>query len=292
MAEKEGFIEVPGGRVWYCIAGAEKKGVPLLILHGGPGVPHDYLQTIKSLADERPVIFYDQLGCGNSDRPSDTALWKTERFVEELVRVRAALNLDKVHILGQSWGTMLAIEYMLREKPEGIVSLVLSAPYLSTLQWIEDQKKWIKQFPVEVQDTITKYETIGDYSSPSYQDAMMFFYRRHVCRLDPWPDCMNDAMEKIGADVYAKMWGASEFTMNGTLKTVDLTKQLNEIKVPVLFTCGEFDEATPSTTALYQSKLPGSEIYIFKGASHEHHLEKTDEYNQVIRSFLHRSEKR
>ncbi|HBL75211.1 MAG: proline iminopeptidase [Bacteroidetes bacterium GWF2_42_66] len=289
---QEGFIQVDGGKVWYRIAGADKKGIPFLVLHGGPGAPHDYLETLEALADERPVIFYDQLGCGNSEKPSDTTLWTTVRFVEELAQVRAALKLDEVHILGQSWGTMLTTEYMLRKKPEGVRSLVLSGPYLSTPIWVADQQILISQLPKDVQDTIRKYEANGDYSSSSYQEAMMIFYGRHLCRLDPWPGCLNRTMEKMGAEVYGYMWGPSEFTMTGSLMTVDLTGHLGEITVPVLFTCGEYDEATPATTKYYQSKLPGSEIHIFEGASHSHHLEKMNEYNQLVRDFLKNVEKK
>ncbi|MFA5301678.1 MAG: alpha/beta fold hydrolase [Bacteroidales bacterium] len=115
---QEGNVKVPGGNIWYKIVGAGKNGIPLLTVHGGPGAPHQYLNPLQALADQRPVIFYDQLGCGRSDRPTDPALWTVERFVEEL------------HILGQSWGSMLAVEYVLRKKPIGIRSLILSGPYL------------------------------------------------------------------------------------------------------------------------------------------------------------------
>lgn len=288
----EGFIQVTGGEVWYRIVGAGQKGIPLLVLHGGPGVPHDYLKPLEALADERPVVFYDQLGCGLSESPSDTSLWTVGRFVEELKQVRTALNLEKVHILGQSWGTMLAVEYLHREKPGGVVSLVLSAPYLNTERWVEDQQQWIAQLPADIQDTIRKYEANRDFGSPAYQDAMMYFYRKHVCRIDPWPDCLNRAMEKMGMEVYERMWGPSEITMTGTLKNADLTGLLSEITMPALFTCGEYDEATPTTTAFYQSKLPGSEMYIFNDASHSHHLERTDEYNQLVRDFLKKAERK
>jgi len=287
---KEGYIEVTGGRVWYRIVGAEKEGIPLLTLHGGPGAPHDYFEPLEELADERPVIFYDQLGCGNSDKPSDTTLWTTGRFVEEVELVRKALELDTVHILGQSWGTMLATEYMIRKNPGGVVSLILSGPYLSTQRWVADQKLLISKLPQSVQDTINKYEANGDFASSSYQEAMMHFYKKYLCRLDPWPECLNRSMEKMGVEVYNYMWGPSEFTMTGTLKDADLSEKLNLIKAPVLFTCGEFDEATPTTTTYYQSKVPGSEIHIFQGASHSHHLEKREEYLQVVRDYIRKTE--
>lgn len=286
LKTQEGFVEVSGGKVWYKITGVGKPGIPLLILHGGPGVPHDYLLPLAALSDERPVIFYDQLGCGFSDKPGDTSLWNTSRFIAELKALRNALNLNEMHLLGQSWGTMLAVEYLLQEKPSGIKSLILSAPYLSTPLWEADQAIWISQLPQNVQDTIKKYETLQDYGSPSYQEAMMVFYNKHVCRMDPWPDCLLQSMDKMGIAVYNHMWGPSEFTMTGTLKGVDLTSRLNEVSIKTLFTCGEFDEATPATTQYYQSRISGSAIHIFQGASHSHHLEKEAEYIQVIRNFI------
>lgn len=115
---KEGMITVTGGKGWYHIVDADGEGIPLLAIHGGPGAPHDYLEPLEALADERPVIFYDQLGCGNSERPDDTTLWNVPRFVDELEQGRTDLNHKKVHLLGTSWGTMLAVEYMLRKKPD------------------------------------------------------------------------------------------------------------------------------------------------------------------------------
>lgn len=286
ISEREGFVDVKGGKVWFRIVGEEKPGIPLLTVHGGPGAPHDYLNPLEALAADRPVIFYDQLGCGKSERPSDTSLWNVERFVEELQQIRIALKLDKVHLLGQSWGTMLIVEYMLRKKPEGVKSIILSGPYLSTPLWVADQRELVKQLPQNIQDTIAKYEENGEFNSSAYQEAMGIFYNKHLCRLNPWPDCLNKAMDGLGFEVYNYMWGPSEFTMTGTLKDVDLTEELINISVPVLFTCEEFDEATPETTGYYQSMLPGSEIHIFNDASHSHLLEKTEEYLSLTRRFL------
>lgn len=290
-AVEEGFVEVTGGRVWYRIVGADKVGIPLLVLHGGPGVPHDYLQPLELLADERPVIFYDQLGCGNSDIPDDTTLWTVDRFVEELVAVRSELKIQQVHLLGQSWGSMLAMEYLERETPDGIVSLTLAGPYLSSDRWVADQNYHVSQLPQNVRDSIAKYEASGDYLATGYQEAMMIFYQKHVCRLDPWPDCLLTAIEKIGYGVYEYMWGPSEFTLIGTLKDADVTGYLADIDLPVLYTCGEFDEATPVTTGYYKDLTPGAEMHVFENASHEHHLEKPDEFIQVLRNFLTKSEK-
>jgi proline iminopeptidase len=287
----EGYIPVTGGSIWYKIIGANRKNIPLLVLHGGPGAPHDYLEPLEALSDERPVIFYDQLGCGNSDRPGDLSLWTIERFVNELEQVRTYLGLDKMHLLGQSWGTMLAVDYMLAKKPKDVVSLILSGPCLSLSRFTSDQKAYLLELPEALQRIINEGEASGCFGSREYQDAMMTYYSIHMCRLDPSPDCMNRTMEKMGYEVYEQMWGPSEFTITGTLKGYERADRLKEISVPTLFTCGRYDEATPSTTAYYHSLLPGSEIAIFEDASHQHHLEKAEEYLKVVRNFIDKTEK-
>jgi proline iminopeptidase len=288
----EGYIPVTGGKIWYKIVGANRKNIPLLVLHGGPGAPHDYLEPFEALSDERPVIFYDQLGCGNSDKPGDTSLWTLERFVNELEQVRTYLGLDKMHLHGQSWGTMLAVDFILTKEPKGVVSLILSGPCLSSSRFASDQKVYLSELPDTLQRIVNESEASGYFGSKEYQDAMMAYYKIHVCRLDPWPDCLNRTLEKLGHEVYEQMWGPSEFTVTGMLKGYERVDLLNRISIPTLFTCGRYDEATPSTTEYYHSMLPGSEIVIFEDASHEHHLEKTDEYFEVVRGFMDKTEKR
>ncbi len=285
---REGFVPVPGGNVWYRIVGADTAGTPLLVLHGGPGASSDYLEPLEALADERPVIFYDQLGGGNSDRPDDPSLWTVNRSVAEIEAVCKALDLEEVHMLGQSWGTALAVEYTLADGRDRVRSLILSSPCLSAARWAADQQEHIADLPGDARAAIRECEASGNFSSPKYQDTMTVFYNRHVCRMEPWPDCLNRTFEKLGLPVYEQMWGPSEFTVTGTLREYDCTPRLGGIAVPVLFTCGEHDEAAPATTAHYASLVPDAEVAVFADASHEHHLEKTDEYLGTVREFLRR----
>jgi proline iminopeptidase len=289
---QEGRIAVQGGQVWYRIVGADKPGVPLLVLHGGPGVPHDYLEPLAALADQRPVVFYDQLGCGNSDRPSDKSLWTIERYVDEVAKVRAALNLNRVHILGHSWGTALAAEYMLRLRPSGVISLTMAGSCLSMKRWAADQRVWILELPEEVQSVIREAEAKGDFETEEYQSAIGAFYAQHVCRLDPWPDYVQRAIspEKMGKEVYLHMNGPSEFTTTGTLKDFERVDQLREIETPALFICGRYDEATPAATEFYHRNMPGSEYAVIENASHLSHAEQPDMFNRAVRDFLNRSE--
>lgn len=280
----EGYIEVPGGSVWYEIVGSG-SATPLLLLHGGPGAPSRYLDPLRGLADERPVIFYDQLGGGKSDRPEDPSLWTIERFVQELQAVRDALGLDEVHLFGHSWGTMLGVEYML-SGPEGVQSLILASPALDIPRWLEDTNRLKGQLPIEIQEAIDLHEAAGTTDSEEYQAATMEFYRRHLCRRDPWPVELEEAFANLGWDVYTTMWGPSEFHATGTLAEFNVTDRLAEITVPTLFTAGRYDEATPETTAWFQSLVPGSSLSIFEESAHMTMLDEPERYNEVLRDFL------
>ncbi|MED4754326.1 proline iminopeptidase-family hydrolase [Brevibacillus choshinensis] len=292
MERKEGYIEVTGGKIWYNLVGeGNKEKTPLIVLHGGPGNTHDPLQSaLHVLADERHVIFYDQLGSGNSDRPTDDSLWKTERFVEELMDIRKALDLDEVHILGHSWGTMLAAAYLIDRKPAGVKSVIFSSPCLSAERWKQDADQFLAQLPEDVQQTIARHEEQGTTDSKEYQDAMKEYYSRHVCRIEPLPAVMVESRPKGNKDIYMKMWGPSEFCPTGNLKTFDYTPKLHEINIPSLFVCGRYDEAAPESTQYYQSLVPDSEFHVFEKSSHVSYLEETEAYVEVVRAFLRKAD--
>ncbi len=208
--DREGFVQVPGGRVWYRIAGADSPSVPLLVLHGGPGAGHDYLEPLAALADVRPVVFYDQLGCGKSDIPDDESLWRIERFAGEVAAVRRALGLERVHLLDQSWGGFLAIEYMLGH-PAGVQSLVLASTAAGMPQVIDEMSRLIDHLPRQACETIRRSEAAGATASPEYQAACLVFYQRHLCRLDPWPEPLQRSVVNLTqTPVYAVMNGPNE----------------------------------------------------------------------------------
>lgn len=283
---REGYIPVTGGRVWYKIVGSA-DATPLLMLHGGPGSTHDVMEPMAALADERPVVFYDQLGSGRSDRPDDPSLWRVERFVEEVGQVRRALGLDRIHLYGLSWGSMLGAAYMLTQ-PSGVQSLILAGPCMSAPRFQEDALKLKRQLPPEVLEILERHEAAGTTDSEEYLTVRWEFYKRHVCRVYPFPEPYLRSRAGFGHAVYNTMWGPSEFHVTGNLKNFDITARLAEIKVPTLFTCGRYDECTPEATAWYQSLLPGSEMVVFENSSHTPMLEEPEHYNAVIRQFLRR----
>lgn len=290
QAAAEGYLSVVGGEIWYGVVGAG-GGVPLLTLHGGPGFPHDYLQPLAALGDQRRVVFYDQLGCGRSEQPNDPALWQIERFVDEIARVRDALGLERVHLFGHSWGAMLAVDYLLT-RPAGVVSAVLASPCLSMPRWIADLAAYRRELPAEIRATLDAHEAAGTTYTPAYGEACFAFYARHLCRQQPLPAPLLASMQSAGAPVYLQMWGPSEFYVTGSLATYDRTDRLAELAVPTLFTCGRYDEATPAATAWYASLVPGAELAVFERSAHVPHLEEPQRYREVVGDFLARAERR
>jgi len=292
---KEGFVSFRGCNVWYRIIGdRESPGkLPLLCLHGGPGGTHDYLEPLEEMAATgRRVIFYDQLGAGNSDHPHNPSLWTVPLFVEELGVMRQALGLERVHILGQSWGGMLGMEYALTQ-PSGLASLIVADSPASMPQWVAEANRLRAELPTDIQETLLKHEAAGATDDPAYQEAMLVYYRRHVCRLDPWPDCLNRTFEKLLKDpeVYNTMNGPSEFHVIGLLKDWDIVDRLGEIHVPTLVISGRYDEATPVIAETVQRGIPGSEWVLFENSAHTPHLEETERCLQVLTSFLDRIER-
>jgi proline iminopeptidase len=289
LISQEGYVSVTHGRVWYRIVGSG-PAIPLLILHGGPGFPHDYLEPLEALADERPVVFYDQLGCGKSDHSNDISLWHMARFVEEVSQVRQALQLGRVHLLGHSWGTMLATEYALTQ-PLGLVSLILASPIISIARDIQDSISLLDALPCEVQVAIYRHEVLGSRDSEEYQQALQVYYQHHMCRLDPSPDAVQRSIAGETKSITETMFGRGQFMVTGNLRSFDRTSDLDQIVVPTLLTCGRYDFCTPEATAWYQSLLPHSEMATFENSSHMAHLEETEHFLQVVRDFLHRAER-
>jgi len=295
MPAREGFVPFRGYKVWYRIVG-EPEGpgkFRLLCLHGGPGAPHDYLEPLEVMAATgRRVVFYDQLGCGNSDQPHDPSMWTVSLFVDEVDTIRKALGLERLHLLGHSWGGMLAMEYALTQ-PTGLVSLIVASSPASISQWIAEAGRLRTELPIDVQQTLLGHERAGATSDPAYQEAVQVFYRRHLCRLDPWPDCLKRTFAKLAQnpEVYDTMNGPSEFHVIGPLKDWDIASRLGEIRVPTLVTSGRYDEATPAIAETVHRGIVGSEWVIFENSSHMPHLEETERYLHVLDEFLDRMER-
>lgn len=285
MNISEGYVNVTGGKVWYKKYDNRNEKAPVILLHGGPGSSHFSMQGLKELSSDRSVIFYDQLGCGKSDWPEDQSLWNLDRFVEELAQIRNRLALEKVHILGHSWGTTLAAAFYLLN-PTGINSIIFSSPCLSAPLWAKDQEKNRKLLPKEIQSILTRCEKEGTTDSLEYKKATAEFNKRFVCRMDPIPEILIKGAAYRNPKVYQTMWGPSEFHVTGNLKAFDCTGRLKEFDVPSLFTCGRYDEATPETTAYFSKLAPKGKFHVFENSAHMPYLEEEKEYINVVNKFL------
>ena len=288
---REGRIPFKGATTWYQVVGDEEVPgkLPLVCLHGGPGAAHDYLEPMAGLAGGRRVVFHDQLGCGRSPYPEDPSMWTVELFIEELGEVRDALGLDRLHLFGNSWGGMLAMEYALTE-PAGLASLVLASSPASIPLWLDETARLRAQLASEVQDTLARHEEAGTTDDPAYEEACRAFYERHVCRVVPFPDYVMRSFAQMPNQVYLMMNGPSEFHTVGTLRTWDITDRLGEIRVPTLVTSGRHDECTPLIAETVQRGIPGAEWVLFEDSSHVGHAEETDRYLDVVDGFLARVE--
>lgn len=289
----EGVVRWDDGWTWYRIEGDldGAEAAPLVVLHGGPGAAHDYMESAADLARTapRPCVLYDQLGCGRSqhrpDAPAD--FWTVELFCRELTAVLDQLGIaDRYHVLGQSWGGMLAMEHAL-EDPPGLRSLIVADSPASMSLWLDEANRLRSLLPLETQEALTRHEKAGTTDSEEYQQAMMTFYERHLCRI-PFPDGLPRTFAQLAEDptVYQTMNGPSEFHVIGTLKSWDITPRLGAVNVPTLVISGEYDEATPAVVRPLVQALPDARWELIDDASHTPHLEQPERFLELIETFL------
>lgn len=284
--QDEGYAPVPGGKVYWRRFGTGSK-TPLLTLHGGPGSAHNYLLPLKALADERPVIFYDQLGCGRADAPADEALYTVRRSADELDAVRTALGLDKVALLGHSWGAMLAIEYLCQGRGEGVERLILSGALASAPQAMAGQQRLIGSMPDGYAAKLHALEQAGKIETPEYAALTQQFYDRFVLRVPPTPDAAASFEAASRSIAYRVMNGPNEFYVTGVIKDWDRRKDLKAITQKTLITTGEFDEVTLDCHETIRDGIAGPvRLVVMKGCSHMTMTESPDAYVALVRGFL------
>lgn len=286
--EISGYIQVEGGRIWYRLNGSEHLGkMPAIIVaHGGPGGTHRGNLPYVALADKYPVILYDQLGTGNSDRPEGQDTWRVQRFVDEIDHIRNALGLEEVIMAGHSWGGTLAAEYAVRN-PDGLAGAILSSPLISTPIWNADNAEWIKDLPKETQAVLNRHKNDKTMASKEYREAAQQFYDRHMCRVGHCNDNGHRAGGPAGnEDMYLTMWGPTDFFGIGTLRDYDLTPRLDDIEVPTLILCGEFDEAAPKSCNKFGGMIDDAKVTILPNAGHASMAADEAYYIQQVRAFV------
>ena len=289
LSVSEGHVDFRGYRTWYRVAGELGSGAtPLLALHGGPGSTHHYFAPLEGLAPERPVVVYDQIGCGRSDRPQDLE-WSVDVFREEVDAVRSQLGLERIQLLGTSWGGMLALEHVLGGA-EGIVGLILSSSLASVEQWSTEQLKLRAALPSEVVEVLDQHERAGTYDDPEYEQAMGAYLDRHFYRgPQPRPELERMDAEKSKA-VYRAMQGPNEWTVTGVMKGWDVRDRLGEIDVPTLVIRGRHDMSTDPISATLVTGIDGAREVVLENSSHTPVLEETEAYLAAISEFMRAAE--
>jgi proline iminopeptidase len=266
-------IETPVGKfnVWTKRVGNNPR-IKVLLLHGGPACSHEYMEVFESFFPQEGFEFYeyDQLGSFYSDKPKDSSLWTTARFVEEVEQVRKALGLtkDNFYLLGHSWGGILAIEYALKYQAN-LKGLIISNMMSSCPAYGKYSEVLAKQIDPKVLDTIRAIEARGDFESPKYMSLLIpNFYSKHICRLAEWPDPLNRGFNHTNKEIYTMMQGPSEFGIGGRLKDWDRSKDLPQIKVPVLTIGGQYDTMDPEYMKWMATQVQNGRSLICPDGSH------------------------
>ncbi len=287
---KEGFVEVEGGKVWYGIIGKGNK-TPIMCLHGGPGGTGYGFLSLYEIAKDRPVIMFDQLGGGRSTIHEDTSLLKVDNFIEQVEAVRKNLQLEELFVLGHSWGTALALEYY-GKYPDAVKALVFNSPYFSTSIWTADADTLVAGLPVGIQADIRKAEADSLFTTPEYEAANTYFLSQHGRRKDRIELPFAIERPEGSSFIYNYMWGPSEFTATGTLRNYDNHQSLKNVKVPALFTTGEFDEARPATIERLSNLTPDSRFVMISGAGHSTMNDNLPKLVAAVDAFLEEQDRR
>ena len=289
MKITDGYMPFLGFQTYYRIVGEcvnDRK--PILLLHGGPGSTHNYFEVLDRLAAEgRQVISYDQIGCGKSFVEGHPELWTSKVWMDELMSIRKYLHLDHVHILGQSWGGMLLIEYLITQNPQGVCSAILSSTLPENELWCREQHRMIRMMSETDQKAIAKAETTGNYTEAEYQKANERFMLLHCAGpvTEDSPECLRRP-KKAGTESYIVGWGPNEYNATGTLAYYHYTERLKEIHTPCLITSGTNDLCTPLVAKTMYDQIPNARWELFEGARHMSFVEQNDKYCEILSELL------
>ncbi|KAG6369584.1 Alpha/Beta hydrolase protein [Boletus reticuloceps] len=297
MSESTGKVDFCVGnetyQTWYRVFGDLNSGIrPVVMLHGGPGLSHHYVLPYKDLHTRFniPVIFYDQIGIGESSHPKDVPkeFWTVKLFMDELDNILECLGIKDFDLVGHSWGGMLAAHYVSHRHPPGLRRLVLASAAPSMALWVESTRQLLQKLPENVRETIEKHEREGSTDDPEYQAGMNVFYAKHVCKITPWPEELSSSFAAMQADpvVYSTMLGPSEFTIVGTLKDWSCLDQIHTIDCPTLLTNGADDEAQDVAVQPFFTKIPKVRWVTFANSSHMAFFEERDRYFEIVGKFL------
>ena len=296
----ETFLSYRGLKTYVKIANPRGKNIPLLCLHGGPGYTHNSLELLFPLAErsDRPVILYDQIGCGLSSLPDNHPdLYQKVFWIGELENLRQKLHLRRFHLLGHSWGGMLAQLYLTSKHRRGVVSVTLSSTLCSASQWREETHRLAKKLSQADQEVIENAETSGDYHNEPFHQVSQRYLKLTVSDFDKndprVPECLRRE-KRSGIVAYETAWGPSEFTPLGNLRNYDTRPSLNTIHCPALICYGSEDESTLLQNQTMYEKIGSKKklLYEFRGARHMTYFEANEEYLNLLNGWLKENDPR
>ena len=279
----EAMLPVTGGKIWYKVSGSG-SATPMMLIHGGPGMGSFYLKSMEAVSADRPVVRYDQLGAGKSDRLTDTTLMVIPRYVEELDSLRRTLKYDKVYLNGNSWGTIVAIEYW-KAHPQHVAGIVFSGSVFDIDRYQKEVAKWIAQLSDSSRKAFAQYDKDHNLEAPAYKVAVEEFYAKNVFRAPVKAD-LDSMMTMMGGPQYLYFQGENETIVTGTLKGYNVLKDLPKITVPVLMTTGEFDEVGPQSVAEHAKLIPNAKLIVYKNAAHVTQWDAAEQSVKDVREFL------
>ena len=287
-------ISTPKGnfKVWTKRIG-NNDGIKVLLLNGGPGATHEYFECMESFfpAANIEFIYYDQLGCGNSQDPKDTSMWDLPRYVEEVEQVRTALQLNKdnFYLLGHSWGGILAMQYALKYQAN-LKGLIISNMMSSCPAYGKYAGEVLApQFDKNILDSIRTIEANNDFANPKYMELLMpNFYAKHILRLpvNNWPEPVTRSFAKMNNSLYVTMQGPSEFGISGKLLNWDVSKQLPELRIPTLTIGGTHDTMDPDHMKWMSTQVQKGRFLLCEKGSHMSMYDDQQTYMKGLISFL------
>lgn len=288
MFAQSKIIEITGGyHVWTRRVG--ESPIKLLLLHGGPGMTHEYLESFQDYLpnDGIEIYFYDQLGSYYSDQPDDPSLWRVDRFREEVEEVRQNLSLDHFYLLGSSWGGFLAIEYAIKYG-ENLKGLILSNTTASIASYSAYINELRSRLPQEVIKKLEEFETEGEYNHPEYERLLdEHLNNKYICRLDPWPDAAIRGFSNLNQQVYETLHGPNEFLVTGSYKDWNRWDDLSNIHVPTLILGARHDSMSVADQEEMGKRIPSSRVNICKNGSHLSMWDDPDHYFSYLKTFIH-----
>lgn len=284
----EGYFEIDDYELFYRRFGHGDTVV--LGLHGGPGMPHDYLAPLSQHgSDDVSVYLYDQFDVGRSSTPApgDFDRYSVEHYREEVEAVRQKIDPDTFIVYGQSWGGMLAQEYVLKYQ-EHVDGLILANTLADVASAYKSMRGVLDGLPEEARETIEAYEAKRAFDAPEYEDALMKAYKKHLCRLDEYPQPVRYTLENVSMDVYGLMWGPNEYILleGARLRGWDVRDRLGEIEVPTHVLTGSYDEIKPEIAEGIASRIPSASLTEFKESSHMPFWEEPDYHYEIVEEFI------